>query len=235
MTDKNARFHPELSRIADWSAGLLDGEEARAIRAHLDGCPACRIELRRLGRFQGIDSDGELEREAGWYDARIKLERAFEERILPAVVSARRTSRTRWFAFAWFAPVAAAAAVLLVFMQLERNSPGRSPASGPLRGGAGFEYGIMLESPVGEIAQTPEQFAWHAKGGKDYFAVEIFTSQLSSVCRIDRIEDSYWSVPDSLRTLFEPGTIYLWHVRGYRGLEREVVSPNGWFRIGPGK
>lgn len=67
----------------------------------------------------------------------------------------------------------------------------------------------------------------------DYYTLEVFTSDLISVHREGRVEGSDWSVPDSLRSRFERGTIYLWHVRGYRGLEREVVSPNGWFRVAP--
>ncbi|HUV37928.1 MAG TPA: zf-HC2 domain-containing protein [Patescibacteria group bacterium] len=236
MMGHDTEIHPELSRIADCASGLLDDEESRDVIAHLSECPECRLEHRRLMRFQGIGADVELERESDWDGAARELERTFGERVLPAVVPARRTARAGLSGFTWLAPIAAAAAVvLLIFVQIEMNGPVKSPEPDPLRGGAAFEYGITLETPVGEIARVPGRFAWRSKSEKDYYTLEIFTSSLHTVHREDRITDSSWAIPDSLRSRFEPGTIYLWNVRGYRGLEREIVSPNGWFRIAPGK
>lgn len=231
MTNSEEHVHPDIAVLDAWANGLLAGRAARAVEEHLDTCAVCRLELGRLRRFHNVEADRALARDADWHGARTRLDRAFGERILPSAVHARRTVRAGRRLFAWLAPIVAAAAVVLVFAQIERSGPGVFHPSNPLRGGAGFEYGITLQSPLGEIARSPEEFTWHAGGGKDYFTVEVFTSRLVSVCRIDRLENPRWSVPDSIRTLFEAGTVYLWHVRGYRGLEGEVVSPNGWFVI----
>ena len=48
---------------------------------------------------------------------------------------------------------------------------------------------------------------------------------------MDNIAGSSWTAPDTLGTILKPNIIYLWSVKGFKGLERVIASPNGWFKI----
>jgi hypothetical protein len=48
---------------------------------------------------------------------------------------------------------------------------------------------------------------------------------------VDGITERRWVPSDSLISLLKLDTVYLWSVTAHRGLKREVVSPNGWFKV----
>ncbi|UCF06023.1 MAG: hypothetical protein JSV33_03045 [bacterium] len=236
MDRDNFTEHPGLEILTAYACGCAEDDTADRLEQHLDSCLLCRLEVKRIRRFQRIGSDRELAEEANWSEACFKLERALKERILPTVAVRKKESRqapvTR-LSFNWLAPIAAAAAVILIFLAVERSgiSPGFGPGFGPMRGEPVVEYGITLEAPLGEIERVPEQFSWHPRRENEYYSIEIFTADLTQIYWAERIEDSTWVVPDSLATILEPDSIYLWNIKGYKGLEEEALSPNGWFKV----
>lgn len=235
MSNGKEQDHPALDILAAYAADFLGGEESERMDVHLASCPLCRLEVKRIRRFQSIDSDVELAGKANWQSARFKLERAFAEQVLPAVARRRPPvpeAAGRRFGPGWLAPVAAAAAVFLIFVYMERNAiPVTSPVSrfGPMRGGPSNEYGITLEAPLGELEGAPALFTWRSERENEFYALEIFTADLEPLHRVDRISGLSWSIPDSVSSVFEPDSIFLWNVQGFKGLESEVSSPNGWF------
>jgi hypothetical protein len=238
MTEKGIVDHPDLARLADYGAELLGTGESAAVRGHLEECAPCRLELKRLEHFDRIEDDEALLEEAGWRSAEAGLERAFREKVLPEILGRRAVKSGKGRSmrlFGWLAPVAAAAAVLVLFVQLERIKPvdGRYIDAGPMRGEPAGDYVITLESPSGEIKGSPAAFSWRSRREIDYYTLEIFTSNLVSVHKTGRLSGSEWSVPDSLGRLFTENVTYLWNVRGYRGIGREVLSPSEWFKILP--
>jgi hypothetical protein len=235
MPDKE---HIDLEKLSKYLEGKLSRNEAEAVRQHLDSCPLCGLELKRLRRFETIDSDGDLARKGEWLYARTKLEKALGERIVPAatgpggrIVRFRRAAR----AARWLVPAAAAAAVVFVIAHFAANERSGAPAPGTsvMRGAPPVAYGIELMEPVGEIAVFPAVFKWKSDRMDDRFTLEIFTPKLERVVLERNIKESSWKTPDSLRTALKPGVVYLWNVRGYRGLESASASPNGWFKFGP--
>jgi hypothetical protein len=236
MDRDNVTEHPGLEILTAYACGCADDDVTDLLERHLDSCPLCRLEVKRFRRFQRIGSDRELAEEANWSGACFKLERALKERILPTVAERRKESRqapARRSNLGWLAPIAAAAAVVLVFLAVERPgvSPGFGPGFGPMRGEPAVEYGITLEAPLGEIEALPERFSWHPRRENEYYSIEIFAADLTQIYRVDRINDSTWVVPDSLTTILEPDSIYLWNIKGYKGLEEKALSPNGWFKV----
>jgi len=233
------KSHPGIGDLAEYTAGSLHGSEAEEIREHLSGCPLCRLEIRKIERFESIDQDDDLAEEADWNGARFKLERAFRDSVLPAAgLGARPADRgSRLISkLTWLAPITAAAAVFVLFIHLESTRMELLPSRGmgPMRGDTAEEYKIALEGPSGIIERIPEQFSWKAERDNEYYVLEIFTSDLVNIYKEERIEGTAWAVSDSLISLFEPDSIYLWSVKGYKGLEREEISPNGWVKIVPG-
>ena len=75
--------HLDLETLEKYLLGKLDEGEAEAARRHLEKCPLCDLELKRLQRFAAIDSDDDLARSAEWIYARRKLENAFGETHRP--------------------------------------------------------------------------------------------------------------------------------------------------------
>lgn len=237
MSENDLKDHLKIEELDDYMHGQLEPDELARVKRHLDDCPLCRLEIKRMARFEEIDSDDELAEEADWQSARFKMERAFKDRVLPVVVgksSAERGARPSFFTLRWLAPLAAAAAVvILIFVYVERiYSPRVSHREfGPMRGELAPEYEIILESPVGNIQAYPDRFEWRSGVESDYYKIEIFTSDLEQVHVVESVKESKWVPPDSVKARFEHGTFYLWSVKGYKGLNREVTSPNAWFRI----
>ncbi|MDD4857989.1 MAG: hypothetical protein PHD74_07765 [Candidatus Krumholzibacteria bacterium] len=232
--------HIDIETIERLLKGDLADGEAEAARRHLETCPLCGLELKRLKRFNAIDSDEDLARRAEWLYARTRIEKAFGERIAPfamrsrsrASLSSRAVNAVRWLGAA--AAAVAVVAVMVHFAMKEgpRERP-QAPAPGRsiMRGAPPVEYGIALEEPAGPVEARPGIFKWKSNRDDDYFVLEIFTSSLDKICRATNVRESYWNIPDSLGIKLEPGVVYLWNVRGYKGLERAAASPNGWFKI----
>jgi len=235
MPEEKAGRHIEPEALADFLEGKLPEEESRLVREHLDRCALCRLELRKLERFRSIDADEDLARQAEWPYARTKLDSAARHRIIPEVIGRRGTAARKSRAAKaarWLLPFAAAAAFIVLVIRLAGQGEPEAPAleKGPMRGAA-VEYEIALEKPVGEIDSLPGVFAWHSTRSDDYFTLEILTSRLRPVYHSPRIAGSAWKTPDSLKTGLNTDIIYLWSVKGYKGVERVISSPNGWFKI----
>jgi len=173
MSDEAGRNHPDIETLAGYAAGEVTDD---SLGRHLKTCAACRMELRRLDRFERLETDGELQREADWPAARPRLEQAFRKNVLPEVVRNGSVAGrekppfwTRW-QIRWMAPAAAAAAVLLVFFLSDRiQRPGPvSEDLGPLRGTPVDTPDITLDKPIGNITAAPNEFEWTPRSKDDY-------------------------------------------------------------------
>ena len=236
MSGEANRSHPDIDALAGYASGELDDE---VTRRHVESCPVCRLELKRMVRFEHLETDGDLLRDAGWAAAQPRLERAFRNQVLPEVVpptSPRRRERTsiweRW-QIRWLVPVAAAAAVLLVVFQTDLVEKSRTPSEdlGPVRGTPVEAPDIVPEKPVGNIAAAPEVFAWTPQAKEDYYTLAILTPNLEKIFEVNRIPEARWEVTDSLKSILEKDAIYLWSVTGHKGVEPVTTSPNAWFKI----
>jgi hypothetical protein len=231
MPDRPGHNHPDVETLAAYAAGSTLDEPTRI---HVEACPICRLEIKKLERFARLDADEALSKEADWQSARPRLERAFRDRILPGVSATFRTRgrfaswRSPWVR--WLAPAAAAALVLIVVYQADRS---RRPVvdRGPVRGTPVESPNIDLKQPIGEIDEAPRVFVWVSREKEDYYKLEVFTSGLEKIFEADHILETRWAATDSVRSLLDRQTIYLWNVTGHRGVERMTVSPNGWFKI----
>lgn len=239
MSDHAIREHPDFDVLSNYIAGQLNEDQTKTTRKHVESCSVCQLEIKRMGRFEHIDSDTALREEAGWETAKLQLERGFREKVLPEVVEpalseapGRKAYRSKSFwgrwQLRWLAPAAAAAAVLLVIFQLDRT-----PVDdlGPMRGPTPEAAKISDLVPSGEIGQLPALFTWQSSRDNDHYTIEIFTSDLDKIYEASGIKDLQWATTDSLSSLLKRETLYLWSVTGYKGLERENVSPSGWFRV----
>ncbi|MGD8412969.1 MAG: hypothetical protein PVF33_01980 [Candidatus Latescibacterota bacterium] len=236
MSDEERRNHPDMETLAALAAGTVEDEEAAR---HLESCPECRMEIIRLRRFERLSEDGDLVNEADWSVAKPMLDRAFREKVLPEIVRpADDTPRprepfwTRW-QVRWLAPVAAVAAVLLlVFISGRIERPGTVTEDvGPVRGAPVDAPDITLEKPAGEIAAPPYAFEWKPQTKEDYYTIEIFSSHLDRIFEVTPITGTRWVASDSLKSILQKDTVYLWSVTGHRGVEPVTVSPNAWFKI----
>jgi hypothetical protein len=236
MSDEERRKHPDLETLAALAAGTVEDAEARR---HLESCPDCRMEIIRLRRFERLSEDGDLVNEAGWPAAKPMLDRAFREKVLPEVVRPaddtprpRKSFWTRW-QVRWLAPAAAAAAALLIIFVSGRIQGPRTVTEdiGPVRGAPVDSPDIVLEKPAGEIAASPDAFEWKPQTKEDFYTIEIFSSHLDRIFEVSRITGTKWVASDSLKSILQRDTVYLWNVTGHRGVEPVTVSPNAWFKI----
>jgi anti-sigma factor RsiW len=169
--------HPDIETLANYTAGLLNEGDADITSSHLETCRTCRLEVKRMERFERIDSDTDLQEEANWLSARVKLERAFADNVLPEVAqhearearlkdAERKIIDTRPFWTRWqlrfLVPVAAAVAVALVAIRIaERIGP--ADDIGPMRGPTTESFDIAIEQPSGKIAEPPALFSWKSR------------------------------------------------------------------------
>jgi len=232
--------HLELEVLEKYLLGKLEEREAETVRRHLEKCAPCGLELKRLQRFAAIDSDDDLARSAEWIYARRKLENAFSERIAPSAAGKAGARRIRFsrasHAARWLVPVAvmAACVVMIAYFSKREESGVSEPVRRVMRGAPPVRYGIEIEEPVGEIHAPPAVFKWKSERDDNHYTLEIFTPTLARVYRAENIAGSFWTAPDTLGTILRPNIIYLWSVKGFKGLERVAESPNGWFRIARG-
>jgi hypothetical protein len=232
--------HIDLEALEKYLLGKLEEREAETVRRHLEKCPLCDLELKRLQRFAGVDSDDDLARSAEWIYARRKLENAFKEKIAPSGACKPDVRRIRFprasHAARWLIPVAALAAgiVMIAYFSMRRESRPPEPARRVMRGTPTVRYAIELIEPAGDIHGSPTAFKWKSERDDTQYTLEIFTPTLSRIYQAENIAGSSWTVPDSLGKILKPNIIYLWTVKGFKGLERVDESPNGWFRIARG-
>jgi hypothetical protein len=229
--------HIDIETLDAYLLGKLGEAEAEAARRHLEGCVLCGLELKRLQRFAAVDSDEDLARSAEWIYARRKLENAYRDKIAPAAAEEPGERRSRIprgaRALGWLIPAAVMAAGLVIIgiFSKQGESPVSESARRVMRGAPPVRYEIELVEPAGEIAAAPAAFRWRSERGDDRYTLEIFTPTLSRIYQASNVTGTSWIAPDSLRAAIKPNIVYLWSVRGYRGLERASVSPNGWFKI----
>jgi len=236
MSGEANRSHPDIDTLVGCASGEYDDEDTRR---HVESCPVCRLELKLMDRFERLETDGDLLREADWAAAQPRLERAFRDNVLPEVVPPasprRRESTSIWerWQIRWLVPVAAAAAVLLVVFQadLTQEPPTPSEDMGPVRGTPVETPDIILERPVGNVAAAPEVFEWTPQTKEDYYTITILTPNLEKIFEVDRVPEARWVVTDSLKTILKRDAIYLWSVTGHKGVEPVTASPNAWFKI----
>jgi hypothetical protein len=106
-------------------------------------------------------------------DAQIQaaLETAAEEKKRESRPASAREPRRWWRlpALRWGVPVAVAAAILAVFVVVDR-SPGPPPKE-VFRGG---ESGFAAISPQGDLGETPARFVWTPYPGAAHYRFELF-------------------------------------------------------------
>lgn len=225
MSNLKNSDHPDLDTIAAHSAGELEAKATAAIDDHLRACWRCRQEARRLAWFETIDSDEELADEANWDQAELVLHRAYRENVRPP--APRRRFQARW---AWLAPVAAAAVLLLVMLPDRRADISDIPPVGDvIRGDE--KSRLHPVAPLGEIPEPPTRFTWKADGDFDSYRLEIFLPTLEILFSGNDLTSPTFIVPDSLRAGFYPGQTYVWSVTGMVGLEPAAVTKSAWFTI----
>jgi hypothetical protein len=233
--------HIDLVALEKYLLGKLEEREAEAVRRHLEKCALCALELKRLQRFADVDSDEDLARSAEWIYARRKLESAFKARNAPSSVensagnaSAGRIRSTRASsAVRWVVPVAVMAVGLVIISYFSKREESRvsEPIRRVMRGAPPVRYGIELMEPVGEIHASPTAFRWKSERDDSRYTLDIFTPTLARIYHAENIAGSSWTAPDTLGRILKPNVIYLWSVKGIKGLERVDASPNGWFKI----
>lgn len=241
MNAENNHGHPHLETLLAYADGALSAEAAEAAEAaaHLEGCAACRLEVKRFQRFVVMGEDPQEDSEAQWHQAELQLERAWQEKSKPALPTAAGPP-WRWV---WLVPAAAAAVTAFFFLQpTAPQAPGphgapathAAPGSAVVRGGNDLgDPEIALQAPSGELKELPRQFVWKTDQECASFTLMVFTADLKQVFSRPGITTSEWEVGEELERLLEPQTIYLWSVRGYRELRVVAESENGWFKLVP--
>ena len=122
--------------------GRLDPDEESQLRAHIEGCPACRAEaaeLAGMGAALGLVDFGHLH---DGMEPAIPLESATWERVRWERQRRVRMSATRW-AMAGMAAAAVAAIALVVVSVQSSPAPTRTVA---LRGTPGVQASVVLTS-----------------------------------------------------------------------------------------
>lgn len=223
MTGPDINGHPHDETLEAYATGSLDAVERPGVAEHLKACARCRREVQDLTRFLALDSDDELAAEADWDRAEVELERGWDERPSTPQSTAwwRRRSTHRWW------PVAAAAAVLLMVVNV--STVHEDPPRGAVRGGEGEV--IALISPVGEVADCPEQFTWSFEGEHDSYILEVFTVDLDLVASFGDLQEAVWVMGDGLCDSLSYGQRYLWSVQAETGGEVVARSAAQWFTV----
>ena len=254
MNESRRSGHPnegDLQVLAEYVTGELVEDARSRVQEHLTVCAACRLERRGLARFLALEKDDELAAEGCWDRARSILDARLAARNLPAEKSTahrpvqiadgarRRRSSTRSI---WWIPVAAAAAIVLIFVGAERQNRSVTMPEGaggptavdgvvPFRGGETTTMALVPQRPVGEVAAVPDTFIWAGVPRCNRYTLEIYTAELRTVYRHDRIEASFLALPESLQAQLQLDTTYFWSVQGFDELELVGTTPEVWFRI----
>jgi len=236
MENRNSDSHPDIERLAEYGAGHLDTVEAGEIKQHLEVCPLCRLEIKKMDRFSKIDTDIQLEESSDWSRAGAEMERFFSERIIKRPEAGKdnktRINWKRWHLY-WLMP-AAVAATLVVIFAIKGPAPGRMESDhsyGPLRGDTVEKVNIELLVPAGRINRVPLVFNWKSDQEYEFYSLEIFKADLTEVYSCDSIKGTTLILPDSSASIFKKGETYLWNVKAYKSVERVSSSNDSWFKI----
>ncbi len=238
MTEKNA--HPDITALADYEAGLLEGKGRQEIEAHVKVCPLCALELKRISRFREVEEDSALVEESDWRTASNEMERRFRGAVLPAAgprPRRREREKARLRIPRWMTPLAAAAVLAVLFFGVEEafDRMGKSPERPRFRSVTTGKDVITPLAPSGEIEGGVPKFSWKVERKFDYFSLEIFNPGLDSVFKSDKITKESCELPDSIKSVVSDGNIYIWNVKGHRSMDKALVSRNAWFRVNKGK
>jgi anti-sigma factor RsiW len=160
-------LHPR-DDLAALALGALDAEEARAARVHLDGCEACRAELRALGEAAFAIA------ETAERDVPATLRGAIVERARREGTT-RRTSSSFLGVFRRPVPLAvpiALAVLLAVSLALyggaRRDSDRYASALSGIAGGR-----VVALAPTGEVAGVRGSLVIPADGAAPYLILDL--------------------------------------------------------------
>ena len=113
--------HDDVQELLPWLVnGTLSPEEASRVGKHLDQCPECRAVLEAERRLGGAVASLPLDCDSGWERMKERLELDRAVRVRPAPPLWRRSVPLAW---AVGSPLAAAAAVALVFLNVTPTQP----------------------------------------------------------------------------------------------------------------
>ena len=236
MENRNGGSHPDIERLAEYRSGRLDKIKEDEIRQHLELCPLCRLEIKRIDRFLKIDTDIQVEESSDWNRAGAEMKRFFSEEILNRPAAGKvQQSRTNWKGrhLFWLMPAAVAAALVVVFLAKDpgTGSVESDSSYGPMRGDSAEKTNIELVVPEGETDAVPPVFKWKSDQEYEFYSLEIFKTDLTEVYSCESIAGTTLVLPDSIVALFKVGETYLWNVKAYRSVERVSSSNDSWFRI----
>ena len=229
--------HLDIAILERYLHDELSGVEREKVKGHLEICPLCRVELKSLKRFEEIDRDEHLAREADWATAEKLIDGWAEEwgreRIGAGEVGGVESLHERKFGFGIIvSPLVAAALLVLMFIGIKGSlNTGMHEFSNVMRSGTQIERQITLVAPSGDIMDLSDAFVWDCQHGDYSFRIDIFTAELTAVFSTKGIKGSSFKVKNIPRYLLKPGTIYMWRVSAYKGNERVSVSKTQWFRI----
>jgi hypothetical protein len=186
----------------DSLAALVEGNLDPPARAeammHLAQCEYCRSSVASLARVLG------------------------DPAVAAATLAVNRTSGRRFVRLA--APVAAAAAVLLIAVLGRQGTVGRSSEMHRAPAISAVDQPVAI-SPLGAGAR-PEWLRWGAVVGADRYRVTLFHAD-GHVLYVVELRDTAAALPDSIGLI--PGGSYLWMVEARTGWDR--WSPSRLFQF----
>ena len=149
---------------------------------------------------------------------------ACRQEVVDATEILKTPRRVHWRALA---PVAAAAAVILLFISWPQ---GERPLTDLLPHRDSPAAAEVAPVPISPIGPTPEVAAlvWNRVAGADQYRTTLYSAEGSVMWR-ETTTDSSVAVPDSIS--FQPGLSYLWKVEGRVGWDLWESSELFEFRV----
>jgi anti-sigma factor RsiW len=200
LLDTPIRETPEClddDTIAALADGTLDAAARTAVLPHLATCARCRGAVASVARAL---ADSGVARE---------------------VAAIEGAGRRRFYRIA--VPLAAAAALLLIFAWPRQTDDGTPGHRGPPVTAAA----PVPVSPVGAVAEA-SVLQWTALAGADRYRVTLFEAGGRAVYETE-LADTAAALPDSVRLV--PGRSYVWMVEARIGFDRWSTSRLAEFSI----
>jgi len=158
----------------------------------------------------------------------VELHLAYCETCRQEVIDAKEILRIpRRFRWAVLAPVAAAAAVVLLFLSWPQ--PDGLPTNEPVHRQTPVEFGVA-PTPVSPIGSAGEvgTLVWTRVSGADRYRLTLYDAEGTVLWRATT-PDSSIAVPDSV--VFQEGRLYLWRVEARVGWDVWETSDLAEFRL----
>ena len=112
--------HDEVQELLPWLVnGTLGPEEAERVEAHLAECNDCRAELESERKLAAVVAGTPLDCESGWESMQRRMEREISVGPVPAALWRKRVP----IGWAVASPLAAAAALALIFVNVTPKQP----------------------------------------------------------------------------------------------------------------